>query len=344
MISAIAKEIGITPTYGPGEIIETIYFGGGTPSLLDENDLRLLTDTIRKKFTIAADTEVTLEANPDDVSPATLSLWKNNGINRLSVGLQSFNEEELTWMNRAHNAAQSLQCLDDLAAEGFKEYSVDLIYGSPLQTDEDLKKNFEIIAARNVPHISCYALTVEKGTLLNKQIKEGKALSPDSGRQSEQFHLLLQMMEAAGYEQYEISNFCKPGHRSKHNSSYWQGKAYYGFGPAAHSFDGNSKRKWNISNNSLYLAALEKNTIPFEEEILTDDQRLNELIMTLLRTVEGLPLDSVEKLFGSNKKSILEKNAIRFLETGRMTRKGDSLLLTKEGKFFADGIASGMFV
>ncbi|MEJ7609577.1 MAG: radical SAM family heme chaperone HemW [Ferruginibacter sp.] len=344
MVMAIAKEIEITPTRDPDEIIETIYFGGGTPSLLSEQDLGNIFQAVQKKFMVSRDAEITLEANPDDINPALLAAWKIMGINRLSVGLQSFNEKELKWMNRAHNAAQSLQCLDDIAAAGFAEFSVDLIYGSPLQTDEDLQKNFEIIATRNVPHISCYALTVEEGTALNKLIKEGRTAAPDAGKQSDQFQLLLQLMESAGYEQYEISNFCKPGHRSKHNSSYWQGKPYYGFGPAAHSFDGNKVRKWNVSNNSLYLQSIEKNIIPSEQEILTDAQRPNELIRLSLRTAEGLQLELVQQKFGETQKVRLEKDAMPFLANGRMIKMGTALILTKEGKFFADGIAAEMFV
>ena len=344
VIAAIVKEIDLTASGHSNEYIETIYFGGGTPSLLDENDLRLIFDAIREKFPVTADAEITLEANPDDINKSTLTAWRNTGINRLSVGLQSFNEAELIWMNRAHNAAQSLQCLDDIIESGFTDFSADLIYGSPLQTDEDLRKNFEILAGKKVPHISCYALTVEPGTVLNKLIRDQKSPAPDAGRQSEQFHLLLAMTEAAGYEQYEISNFCKPGHRSRHNSSYWQGKPYFGFGPSAHSFDGKKKRKWNISNNSLYVQSIEKNMIPAEEEILTEEQKLNELIMISLRTSEGLKLDVVQQNFGEEKKAKLEKDAVPFLENGRMIKSGTALILTKEGKFFADGIASEMFV
>ena len=342
MIAAIAKEISITEKINAEEI-ETIYLGGGTPSLLDEKDLALLFEAIRQKFPVKEDAEVTLEANPDDINRKILSDWKRAGINRLSVGLQSFNEEELRWMNRAHDAAQSLQCLDDIAAAGFENFSVDLIYGSPLQTDEDLRKNFEIIAKRHVPHISCYALTVEPGTALNKLIKEHKSPATDPGKQSAQFHLLLDLMGAAGYEQYEISNFSKPGYRSRHNSSYWQGKTYYGFGPAAHSFDGNSKRKWNISNNSLYIQSLEKNTIPFEEEILTDEQRLNEYIMSSLRTAERLNLNHAKNNFGEKEMVRVENKAERYLQSGKMIKSDDHLVLTKEGKFFADGIAADLF-
>ena len=343
MIAAIAKEIAMTEKIND-EAIETIYLGGGTPSLLDEKDLQALLQAIRQKFSVKDDAEITLEANPDDINKKILGDWKRAGINRLSVGLQSFNEEELRWMNRAHNASQSLQCLDDIAAAGFENFSVDLIYGSPLQTDDDLRKNFEIIAQRNIPHISCYALTVEPGTALNKLIKENKSPATDPEKQSAQFHLLLNLVDAAGYEQYEISNFSKPGFRSRHNSSYWQGRPYYGFGPAAHSFDGTNKRKWNVSNNGLYIQSIEKNIIPFEEEFLSDDQRLNEYIMTSLRTSEGLDNVYVKNNFGEKEMLRIEKEAEKFLQSGRMNRDKNFLILTKEGRFFADGIAADLFV
>ncbi len=343
MIAAIVKEIGIAEKIND-KAIETIYLGGGTPSLLDEKDLHALLETIRQKFSVNDDAEITLEANPDDINSKILGDWKRAGINRLSVGLQSFNEEELRWMNRAHNASQSLQCLDDIAAAGFENFSVDLIYGSPLQTDEDLRKNFEIISQRNIPHISCYALTVEPGTALNKLIRDHKSPATDPEKQLVQFHLLLDLMDAAGYEQYEISNFSKPGFRSRHNSSYWQGKPYYGFGPAAHAFDGIHTRKWNVSNNSLYIQSLEKNIIPFEEEILTDEQRLNEYIMTSLRTSEGLDNAYVKNNFGEKEMMRVEKGAEKYLQSGRMKQDKNYLILTKEGKFFADGIAADLFV
>jgi oxygen-independent coproporphyrinogen III oxidase len=343
MIKALAKEILLENNFITDRKIETVYIGGGTPSLLLVAELQLIFNTIRQKFNVVDEVEVTLEANPDDINKTILTQWKSVGINRLSVGLQSFNEAELTWMNRAHNAAQSLQCLDDIEEAGFTNYSVDLIYGSPLQTNEDLKNNFDIIAKRKIPHLSCYALTVENGTALNKLIKEKKSPSVNTDKQAEQFQLLLEMMEANGYEQYEISNFSKSGFRSKHNSSYWQGKPYYGFGPSAHSFDGIHKRRWNVSNNSLYIQSLEKNIIPYEEEILTDEDCVNEYVMTSLRTVEGINLEIIEEKFGvKNKKRIL-LSAEKYLQQGKIVHRNFSLQLTKEGKFFADGIAGDLF-
>jgi oxygen-independent coproporphyrinogen III oxidase len=344
LIQAINKEIILSNGFIKDTTIETIYFGGGTPSLLTEKELHSIFETIQNKFTVANNVEITLEANPDDINTKILEQWKTVGINRLSVGLQSFNEAELKWMNRAHNAAQSVQCLDDIEAAGFTNYSVDLIYGSPLQTNEDLKNNFTIIAQRNIPHISCYALTIETGTVLNKLIKENKSPNVDTDKQAEQFQLLLEMMETSGYEQYEISNFSKPGFRSKHNSSYWKNKPYFGFGPSAHSFNGIDKRRWNVSNNSLYIQSVEKNIIPYEEEILTDEDRVNEYVMTSLRTVEGINLEIVEQKFGIKNKERILFRAGKYVEQGKIKETSSKLQLTKEGKFFADGIAGDLFV
>jgi oxygen-independent coproporphyrinogen III oxidase len=343
MIGALTKEILLQNNFIADTKIETIYIGGGTPSLLSIEELQSIFDTIKERFTVADDAEITLEANPDDINKNLLAKWKAVGINRLSVGLQSFKEAELKWMNRAHNATQSLQCLDDIEAADFKNYSVDLIYGSPLQSNEDLKNNFNIIAQRNIPHISCYALTVENGTALNKLIKEKKSPNVNTEKQAEQFQLLLEMMDANGYEQYEISNFSKKGYRSKHNSSYWQGKPYFGFGPSAHSFDGINKRRWNVSNNSLYIQSLEKNIIPYEEEVLTDKDCVNEYVMTSLRTVEGINLEILEEKFGIKNKERILLGAEKYVVQGKIVYQNSSLILTKKGKFFADGIAGDLF-
>ena len=341
---AIVTEILLSNDFIDDKNIETIYFGGGTPSLLNIEEIAILFKTIREKFIVSSNAEITLEANPDDITTTSLQNWMSFGVNRLSVGLQSFNEAELKWMNRAHNALQSINCLDEIEKAGIKNYSVDLIYGSPLQTDEILKKNFEIITSRNVPHISCYALTVENKTKLNKQIKENKSPNIDTEKQALQFHLLLEMMEAAGYEQYEISSFCKQGFRSKHNSSYWQGKPYFGFGPSAHSFNGYNKRRWNIANNSLYLQSLKNNIIPYEEETLTDAERLNEYVMTAVRTIEGINLNKIINDFGLNQQERILLQAQKYFDSKKIEQTGSYLNLTKEGKFFADGIASDLFL
>ncbi len=342
-IDALLKEINTQQNFISDKNIETIYFGGGTPSILITEELSSIFDALVKNFSIDENAEITLEANPDDITKNILKDWKGVGINRLSVGLQSFNETELKWMNRAHNATQSLQCLDDITEAGFDNYSVDLIYGSPLQSNEDLKNNFELIAERNIPHISCYALTVENGTILNKLIKENKSPVIDNERQAEQFYYLLEMMKNTGYEQYEISNFSKPNYRSKHNSSYWKSKPYYGFGPSAHSYNGKDTRRWNISNNGLYIQSLDKNIVPYEEEILTLKDCINEFVMISLRTVEGINLKTFEQQFGLQEVERILKTAEKFIVQNKIEVSNSYLRLTNEGKYFADGIAGDLF-
>lgn len=340
MIGAIAKEISLTPP--AKEPISTLYFGGGTPSILSIPDLERIFAALQHRFVFADDIEITLEANPDDINAAKLEEWRSAGINRLSVGVQSFVEEELKWMNRAHTAAESLACIDTIQKGGIINFSIDLIYGSPLLNDEDWKRNVETVIQKNIPHISCYALTVEPKTALDRMITLDKKEPVDAEKQARQFLLLMKWMEEAGYEHYEISNFAKPGLRSKHNSSYWSGEHYYAFGPAAHSFDG-KKRKWNIANNAFYIQSLEKGIIPFEEETLTETQRLNEYIMTSLRTMEGLDLDHVRKAFGETKRDKLEATSHKFESTGKLRIEKEKMILTREGKLFADGIAADLF-
>lgn len=347
LIIALVKEINLTPYIGgimqpKAEVIETIYFGGGTPSILSTDDLKLIFEALNNKFVIAADAEITLEANPDDINKEKLLEWKSVGINRLSVGIQSFLEEELIWMNRTHTANESLLCIDQIKAAGFTNFSIDLIYGSPLLSDNDWKRNVEVIIEKNIPHISCYALTVEPKTALKKMIALQKKEDVDNDKQARQFLLLMNWMEKAGYEHYEISNFAKPEMRSRHNSSYWQQKYYYGFGPSAHSYNG-TKRKWNIANNALYIAALQKNTIPFEEENLTPVQQLNEYIMTAIRTIEGIDLEYVRLQYGENFAEQVITLSDKYISSKKLKIENDKLVLTKEGKLFADGIAGDLF-
>ena len=343
LINALIKEIGLADIIDKDAPTHTIYFGGGTPSLLFEDELERILDAVTTKFNVSPSAEITLEANPDDINPAVLNSWLKAGINRLSLGVQSFNEAELKWMNRAHNAAQSLQSIDNIQAAGFSNFSVDLIYGSPLLSNEEFEKNVNIIINKNIPHISCYALTVEEKTALHHLIEKKKYEPVDEARQAEQFELLLKLTAAAGYEQYEISNFAKPGYRSRHNSSYWKGIPYYGFGPSAHSFDGNNKRRWNIANNALYIQSIANNTIPFEEEQLTPTQQLNEFIMISLRTVEGIDMNKLEEKFGTGKLQALKENAATFIKEGLLLNDGSFLKLTPKGKFLADGIAAELF-
>lgn len=346
MIGAMINEIRLTKTSSFGvdsEIINTIYFGGGTPSILTTDEIKKLLDAVRQYFSVAEEAEITLEANPDDITRMKLAEWKSIGINRFSIGVQSFKEEDLLWMNRAHNATQALDCIEMVKEAGFKNFSVDLIYGTPTLNDDDWRKNVQIIIDLDVPHISCYALTVEANTALHKMINLKKSIDVDAEKQASQFLLLIDWLEAAGYEHYEISNFAKPGYRSKHNSSYWQGKGYFGIGPSAHSFFKN-KRRWNISNNALYLKSLQKDIIPYEEETLTEVQKINEYIMTSLRTMEGIDLEFIEKNFGDEISRKLKIASKRYLLNNKIENRSDRLILTKEGKLFADGIAADIFL
>ncbi len=354
MIDAIVQEIAISPALqqekgeswvsskNPEEIISTLYFGGGTPSILQIEELKKIFEALHKRFVFSNDIEITLEANPDDITGHKLQAWKAMGINRLSVGIQSFSDEELIWMNRAHTAAESIACIDLIQASGFTNYSVDLIYGSPVLTDEDWMRNVDLVIEKNIPHISGYALTVEPKTALDKMIAQHKKENTDPEKQARQFLSFMNRMEAAGYEHYEISNFARPGYRSRHNSSYWSGEKYYAFGPAAHAFNGKSRR-WNISNNSAYIQSLQKGIIPFEEEILTVTQQLNEYIMTSLRTMEGLDLDHISTTFGIDKTKRIMAAAGKYESTGKLITVSRNLVLTKEGKLFADGIAADLF-
>jgi oxygen-independent coproporphyrinogen-3 oxidase len=338
LVHALVKEIELQKKYLGDEAIETIYFGGGTPSLLNIEDVKLLINKIRGIFILLKYAEITLEANPDDITEEKLIAWKEAGINRLSIGIQSFFDEDLKWMNRAHTAQQAIENLH-LVKKYFDNITIDLIYGIPGLTNEKWKQNTDIAVGLNIPHLSCYALTVEKRTPLDKLIREHKKENINPDKQSEQFLLLMQWLEEAGYEHYEISNFSKPGYRSQHNSSYWQGKKYLGIGPSAHSFDGKS-RQWNISNNQKYIESIEKGNLPFEKEILTDTQKLNEYIMTSLRTMEGLDLEKISE--ATNNK--LQAAGKKYIDSGLLKLKDQHLILTREGQLLADGIAAALFI
>lgn len=341
MANAICKEAELRRTY-INEPVTTIYFGGGTPSLLKAADLRLQLEKFKQLFAIDPDAEITLEANPDDINEEKLAAWKTIGINRLSIGVQSFFEEDLQWMNRAHNATQALQSIQLAQQYGFNNITIDLIYGTPTLTNEKWKQNVEKAFELSVPHLSCYALTVEPKTALEKMIAAHKIAAVDAERQSIQFELLMEWTNALGYEHYEISNFAKPGFRSKHNSSYWQGKSYLGLGPSAHSFNG-AGRQWNIANNAFYLKSIEQDAVPFELETLTETQQLNEYIMTSLRTMEGLSMSVVQQKWGEEKADRIQKIAKKYLGQQMITIENAQFILTRKGKLFADGISAELF-
>lgn len=338
MISAMLNEIGIQRSFLQGGAVETIYFGGGTPSLLEMDELCHLLEKIRKEFTVDTDVEITLEANPDDITEEKLVNWKKAGINRMSIGIQSFFDEDLRWMNRAHTAQQAEQCLL-LTKKYFSNITIDLIYGLPGLTDERWKSNVEKVLSYSIPHISCYALTVEIHTPLDKLIREKKVTNVDPEKQSQQFLLLMSWLEEAGYEHYEISNFALPGYRSRHNSAYWKGKPYLGIGPSAHSYNG-ALRQWNISNNQKYIQSINEGNIPAEKEILTHTQRANEYIMISLRTKEGIDLAKLDE----EEQTRLLGTATKYIDSGMIEVNNNAFVLTKEGKLFADGIAADLFI
>ncbi len=342
VINAIAAEAEIQNGYLQ-EDIATVYFGGGTPSLLGNKDLEILLTAIKNNYKLLPDAEITLEANPDDISEARLEQWQKSGINRLSIGVQSFFEAELAWMNRAHTALQSEQSIMWAQRNGFKNLSIDLIYGTPGLSDEKWSTNLEKAGLFEIPHLSCYALTVEKNTALEKMIRKHKTANVDPAIQSRQFEYLMHWSARHGYEHYEISNFAKQGHRSKHNSSYWAGISYLGLGPSAHSFNGTS-RQWNIANNNSYVKSIETGVVPFEIEILDAPMQLNEFIMIRLRTAEGLPLKIVSEKWGEATVNQIHQNAAAFISGKKMLCINDTLVLTDEGKLFADGIAASLFM
>jgi oxygen-independent coproporphyrinogen-3 oxidase len=283
-----------------------------------------------------------MEANPDDITPEKAKAWKAMGINRFSIGIQSFFEEDLKWMNRAHDAQQSRRCIEIIKAEGFNNFSIDLIYGTPGQTHERWIENLEIAILEKIPHLSCYALTVEEGTALQSMIKSGKKEKVDSNEQSICFDTLVQKTREAGYRHYEISNFALSGMESKHNQSYWKGIPYWGFGPAAHSFDGKSRR-WNVANNVEYMTSIENNKIPSENELLSEADQLNEYIMTSLRCDTGINKNFFKENWGEEKLIQLRKEIKVAVELGRVIEDEICFKLTDQGRFFADGIASSLF-
>jgi oxygen-independent coproporphyrinogen III oxidase len=336
LLEALLKEASLRKPYLADEIVDTIYFGGGTPSLLEIGDCRLQIENLRKNFEVSEDAEITLEVNPDDISDEKLQGWRECGINRLSIGIQSFFDEDLQWMNRAHNASQAARSLESVV-RFFKNTSIDLIYGTPYLTNERWKQNLETAASFGIPHLSCYALTVEEKTPLHKMIRELKSLAIDPDKQSEQFLFLMDWAEKNGYEHYEISNFSKPGWRSRHNSSYWSGKNYLGLGPSAHSYNGES-RQWNVANNARYIETINKGIIPAEQELLSETQKANEYIMTSIRTMEGINLEKITSV-----PEILER-AAKYIKAGLIKEDHDHLILTNEGKLLADGIAANLFI
>ncbi len=322
--------------------ISTIYFGGGTPSMLSQSELMGLIETLHKYFKISPDAEITLEANPDDLTSLKIKELKNTPVNRLSIGIQSFFDEDLKSMNRVHNSQEALSAVKASQDKGFENITIDLIYGIPSLTNQKWKQNLRTAFDLEVKHISSYCLTVEPKTALAHLVKEGKIKNVDEQQSAEQFEIMLDEMRKNNFLQYEISNFCKDNFFSRHNTNYWLKETYLGLGPSAHSFNGNT-RQWNISNNALYIQSLEKNKLNFEEEILTEQQQYNEYILTSLRTMWGTDLSYIEKYFGKDYLSYCVNESEKYILQGDIKEEENKLFLTDKGKLFADKIAGDLF-
>ncbi len=341
MVQALVNELTLQKDYLQGETIETIYFGGGTPSLLNAGEINLIIGAISRLHHVSTGAEITLEANPDDLDRQAIQAFRQTPVNRLSIGLESFFDEDLQWMNRAHRSDEAETAVKRAQDAGFENLTVDLIYGYPLLSDAKWQYNTDKVFALQVPHISAYSLTVEPRTALAAAIKSKKQ-PPVSDRQSaRQFEVLMAAMQLNGFEHYEISNFSKPGQYSRHNTNYWRGVKYLGLGPSAHSYNCNT-RQWNVANNARYLRAIASGSIPAEIEALTEENRLNEYIMTALRTMWGLNLTQLERIAGGTS-PVLLKEAAPFFDKGWLYRNGDALTLTQTGKLYADHIAAAFF-
>jgi oxygen-independent coproporphyrinogen-3 oxidase len=342
MVLALAKEIEMRKSEFQDEIVETIYFGGGTPSILSIEDLRFLIDTVYRNYKVDENPEITVEANPDDLTENRIIELSKNKVNRLSIGIQSFFEDDLKLMNRAHNAEEAKKCIE-IATHYFDNISIDLIYGVPQMSNEKWLQNIETALSFGVPHISSYALTVEPKTALHSFIQKGIIPSPNDEVAQEHFQILVDKLSENGFIHYELSNFGKENYFSKNNSSYWLGKKYIGIGPSAHSYDGKN-RGWNVSNNALYIKSIHENKLPIEIETLTKTDRYNEYIMTGLRTIWGVSLERIEQEFGKTYLDYLNQQASKFIEDHLLFVDDNILRTTKKGKFLSDGIASDLFL
>jgi len=342
-MKALFKEIEIQKNYFPSSTeVSTVYLGGGTPSLLSKFDLLDIINSVKLNFNILPNAEITLEANPDDLTSEKIKELKESPINRLSIGIQSFYDEDLRFMNRAHSATEALNAVKLAQDNGFENITIDLIFGTPTLTHHKWRNNLQIAFALNIKHISAYCLTVEPKTMLARQIKTGITKNVDEQQSAEQFEILVDAMHANDFVQYEISNFCKDGFYSKHNSNYWLKENYLGLGPSAHSYNGSS-RQWNISNNALYIKSLENGELNFEKEELTKEQRYNEYILTSLRTIWGADLTIIEQQFGKEYLNHCLSEADKYIRSESILNEENKLFLTDKGKLFADKISSELF-
>jgi oxygen-independent coproporphyrinogen-3 oxidase len=343
MLQALSQEIDLRKNYLAGETIETIYFGGGTPSLLSADEIQILIGAITDLYEVSPQAEITLEANPDDLNPQKVREFRQTLINRFSIGIQSFFEEDLKWMNRAHTAREAQGSIKRVQDAGFENITADLIYGFPLLSKPKWEHNIQQLIELDIPHISSYSMTVEPATALSSFIKKGEQKPMDEGQSTAQFLILMEQLIEASFEHYEISNFAKPGLYSKHNSNYWEGVSYLGIGPSAHSFNGES-RQWNISNNSKYIDQIQLKKIPAEIEVLTTENRINEYIMTSLRTSKGMSLQKITERFGSDYSNEVRDGLEPFADKNWINLNDQIVTLTTDGKLFADHIASELFI
>ena len=341
-LQALCKELQQRSTELKNTTVSSVYFGGGTPSLLTSEDLNLIFKTIKTYYKIAPSAEITLEANPDDLKNSKIKMLSETQINRLSIGVQSFFEEDLQLMNRAHNANEAVESLK-IARQYFDNISIDLMYGMPQMSVERWRENLKVALGLGIKHMSCYALTVEPKTALEHFIKTSKHPPMNDALAASHFQVLIEDTQKAGLTHYEVCSFGTPEYFSQHNTSYWLGKPYLGVGPSAHSFDG-KKRSWNVSNNTTYIKTLAKNQLPLTEEILTPENRFNEYLMTGLRTMWGVSLRNIDKNYGSEFKTQLLENAQKHLNSKMLILENDVLKTTNKGKFLCDGIASDLFI
>ncbi len=343
MIEALLRELKIRKDYLSSENIETIYFGGGTPSLLEPKELERIIHQIQDDFHIINHPEITLEANPDDLNSDYINAIHQLGINRLSIGVQSFLNKDLEWMNRAHNSNQAIDSIKRSQDIGIDNISIDLIYGTPSLSNKEWKENIHKAFELEIRHISSYALTVEQGTALGIWVSKGKVKALDDEQAAEQFEILMEEMSRNNFLHYEISNFCKDGYHSRHNSSYWEGKKYLGIGPSAHSFN-KTTRQWNVANNHQYIDQLFKDELPATTEVLSIEDRINEYLMISLRTSKGISFEYFENEFGSQYFTELKNNFKSFLNNNLLEIENNYCKTTKSGKLMADKIASDLFI
>jgi oxygen-independent coproporphyrinogen-3 oxidase len=343
MVDAICNEIELRKDYLTEKNLTSIYFGGGTPSLLSEENIDKIFSSLDKHFTWSMDAEISLEANPDDLSAEKLKIFNNSAINRLSIGIQSFDQADLEYMNRAHNASEAEYCIKNAQDIGLTNISADLIYGSPTTSNETWNENIDKMVAFEIPHISAYALTVEQGTALHHFINTGKVKPVDESVAADQFNILMDRLSTANFDHYEISNFALKGHYAVHNSNYWLGVPYLGLGPAAHSFDGENTRSWNLAHNPNYISSIKENKLPIEHEKLSVEDTYNEFVLIRLRTIWGINVKDLSNKFPQQKDHFL-RNVQPYLDSCHIKLKEGVYRLSNIGKLIGDKISMELFV